>query len=87
MIGVRVGGIRGPAGEADCADSLAEQSTDREGGSASAAFAEQRQVREGLVGMGGQVGAIEVEWRGTGFLFPGAHGLRHLSPGSQKQHA
>lgn len=87
VTGVRVGGIRGSARDTDCADGLAEQSTDGESGSASAALAEQRQVRGGLVGMAGQVGAIEVWWRGTGFLFHGARGLRHLSPGSQKQHA
>lgn len=39
------------------------------------------------MGSRGQVGAVEVERRGPGFLLHGAHRLRHLSPGSRRHHA
>ena len=52
---VRVGGLRGPAGQTDPSKRLAEGPTGWQAGAAFAALTEQRQVHKGL---GGQLGAV-----------------------------
>lgn len=58
---VRVGGLWGPAGQTDPGKRLAERPTGWQAGAALAALTEQRQVHKGL---GGQLGAAQVEGRG-----------------------
>lgn len=74
MIGVGVGGVRGPARPTGWAGRRSERPTDGEPGAALAALVEPRQVHEGLVCVRGRhVGAVEVKGcgRGTRFCLPG----------------